>query len=68
MLILLNCHGFAKTEMAVESVALRIWRAPVPLAAVYATRAADERDAMAPDISESTIVEYLASFQINVKR
>ena len=67
MLSFVSDHGFANTEMAAGSVELRICKAPVPLMAVYATRAADERVVSGSSISASTIVEYRASFQMNVK-
>ncbi len=39
----------------------------MPFMAEYATRAADDRVVRLSSISESTVVEYLASFHMNVK-
>lgn len=64
MSTLASIHGFAKTETATGSVNAKIFIAPVPLSEVYAKRAVDVSNRRFAEMSESTMAEYRASFQM----
>ena len=66
MFTLTSSQGFAKTEMAVGLVALRTWRAPVPLTAEYVRRAADERVLSGAEMEASITAGYRTSFHMYV--